>query len=209
MEDGVPTSGVWQWTISIITGVVGEAFQRYLLILNIITVASAIVFSIPVIALGLIVFLFIDSIAFFQSICAHPPVPTPPIATSSTNNSVEEVPQTYTDPPFADESLKIYTLPNTLRFIASPLDIDDVSTPLAYEVTIGQSVKQDDATSRVEVAPTGRVLGEVIGTYVDNVTVLLKMEDWFTESGTFEMGRWRVEQVQAGDELGMEVAVLE
>lgn len=59
------------------------------------------------------------------------------------------------------------------------------------------------------MAPTGRVLGEVIGTYVDNVTVLLKMEDWFTESGTFEMGRWRVEQVQAGDELGMEVAVLE
>lgn len=163
----------------------------------------------------------------------------------------------YTDPPFADESLKIYTLPNTLRFIASPLDLDDVSTPLhigqlsefvrpidsagsilwvglssyqscsslssdenpdvrlgsrADEVTIGQSVKQDDATSRVEVAPTGRVLGEVIGTYVHNVTVLLKMEDWFTESGTFEMGRWRVvvnEQMQAGDELGMEVAVLE
>ncbi|KAF6230814.1 hypothetical protein HO173_010930 [Letharia columbiana] len=153
--------------------------------------------------------------------------------------------------------LKLFALPNTLHFIASPLDIDDVSTPLhigqlfefvrpidsagsiilvglssyqtcsslssdensdvrlgsrAHEVTIGQSVKQDDATSRVEVVPTGRVLGEVIGTYVDNVTVLLKIEDWFTESGMFEMGRWRDvvnEQVQADDELGMEVAVLE
>lgn len=60
----------------------------------------------------------------------------------------------------------------------------------AYEVIVGQPVKKDDATSRVEVVPTGRVLGEVVGVYVDNVTLLLKMEDWFTESDLFRMGRW-------------------
>ena len=72
-----------------------------------------------------------------------------------------------------------------------------------YEVVIGQPVNQDEATSRVEVVPTGRALGKVVGAYVDNVTILLKMEDSFLESEMFQMGRWVEvvkEQVQAGDE---------
>lgn len=75
----------------------------------------------------------------------------------------------------------------------------------AYQVTVGQSVKQDDATSRVEVTPTGRIIGEVVGAYEDNLTVLVEMYDWFTGSDIFEMGSWTDvvnERVQAGDDGG-------
>ena len=196
---------------------------------------------------------------------------TPPIKTSITDNFNENVPSNHLLPLVPEgtehetENLRIYTLPKALNFIASPLEIDDVSTPerlgqlsefvrltdsagsvfwiglstyqsvsslssdedpdvlwgsWAYEVILGESVKQNDATSRVEVAPTGRILGEVIGVYEDNVTVLLEMEEWFTESDLFEMGSWvdvaneraqdeddggiANEQAQDEDDVGME-----
>lgn len=57
----------------------------------------------------------------------------------------------------------------------------------AYELIVEQPMKQDDASSLVEVAPAGTVLGEVIGAY-DDITAFLKVKDWFTESDILEMG---------------------
>ncbi len=61
----------------------------------------------------------------------------------------------------------------------------------AYEVVVKRPVKADDTISRIEVMPTGRVVGEVIGVCGDNVSVLVKVEDWFVESDVFKMGEWR------------------
>ena len=53
-------------------------------------------------------------------------------------------------------------------------------------------------------------MGDVVGVCDDNVTLFVKVEEWYVESDVFKMNTWRnlaTKSMQEGGEVQMEVAV--